>query len=96
MLFSSFPQVHCGAGFTIYQLFDNLVAAEFAPDQLLKQNPGAHLSPMELQVWVGNKKATMGITDSEFQFGWVKILKSEVPQSSQDKCNGTVIYPTGL
>ena len=57
-------QVHCGADFTIYHLFDNLVAAGFAPKQLLKKpSPMNHLSPMELQVRIASKKVTLGVTD---------------------------------
>ena len=62
-------QVPCDGAFTIYELFYALQAAGYEVNQLLKDEPSAHLSPMELQCWRGGRKMTFGVTD-----GWTKPL----------------------
>jgi hypothetical protein len=69
------PQVPCDTAFTIYDLFDAIQHAGYDVVQLLKDEPSAHLSPMELQFRCG-RKVTCGVTDGwgvnvkgHFEFG---------------------------
>jgi hypothetical protein len=56
-------QVPCDAAFSIYDLFDGLQNAGIDFVQLLKDEPAAHLSCMELQFRYRGRKVTFGVTD---------------------------------